>query len=41
MALTVEGETATQACRRYASRATGPSSSCPARASHQGKCMPN
>ena len=29
MAVTVDGETATQACRRYTRRATGPSSSRP------------
>jgi len=41
MALTVDGETATQACRRYTSRATGPSSTRPSPAIHRPKCTPN
>ena len=41
MAVTVDGETATQACRRYASRAAGPSSRRPTLAIHRPKWTPN
>src|ERR1019366_7162063 len=41
IAATVAGETATQACRRYTSRAADPSRNRPALAIHHGKCTPN
>ncbi len=41
MAVTVDSETATQACRLYTSRAAGPSSRRPRPAIHRPKCTPN